>query len=63
MKNYRAIDNTKYIIKRVFAENKTAAVLIEQRIKNIKNNAPPLEVKGTMMYNINGGSIRHKEEL
>ena len=29
MKNYRDIENTRYIISRVFAENKTTAMLIE----------------------------------
>ncbi len=63
MKDYRDIENTRYIISRVFAENKTAAMLIEQRVKDIKNNAPSLESKGAMVYNMNSGSIRSKEGL
>ena len=39
MKDYKDIENTRYIISRVFAENKTTAMLIEQRVKDIKNNA------------------------
>lgn len=61
MKNYRDIENTRYIISRVFAENKTTAMLIEQRVKDIKNNAPSLEVGGAMVYNNIGGSIQSKE--
>ena len=63
MKDYRDIENTRYIISRVFAENKTTAMLIEQRIKDIKNNAPSLESSGTMMYNNFSGSIQSKEGL
>ena len=61
MKNYREIENTRYIISRVFSENKTTAMLIEQRVKDTKNNAPSLEVGGTMVYNNIGGSIQSKE--
>ena len=61
MKNYRDIENTRYIISRVFSENKTTAMLIEQRVKDTKNNAPSLEVGGNMMYNNIGGSIQSKE--
>lgn len=61
MKIYRDIQNTRYIISRVFAENKTTAMLIEQRIKDTKNNAPSLEVGGSMVYNNIGGSIQSKE--
>lgn len=61
MKIYRDIQNTRYIISRVFAENKTTAMLIEQRIKDTKNNAPSLEVGGSMVYNNIGGSIQPKE--
>ena len=63
MKDYRDIENTRYIISRVFAENKTTAMLIEQRIKDIKNNAPSLESSGIMMYNNFSGSIQSKEGL
>ena len=61
MKDYRDIENTRYIISRVFAENKTTAMLIEQRVKNIKNNAPSLEAGGNIVYNNISGSIRSKE--
>ena len=63
MKDYRDIENTRYIISRVFAENKTTAMLIEQRVKDIKNNAPSLASSGTMMYNNFSGSIQSKEGL
>lgn len=61
VKNYRDIENTRYIISRVFAENKTTAMLIEQRVKDIKNNAPSLEAGGNIVYNNISGSIRSKE--
>lgn len=61
MKDYRDIENTRYIISRVFAENKTTAMLIEQRVKDTKNNAPSLEVDGSMVYNNISGSIQSKE--
>ena len=61
MKNYKDIENTRYIISRVFAENKTTAMLIEQRLKDTKNNAPSLESNGAMLYNKNSGSIQSKE--
>lgn len=63
MKDYRDIENTRYIISRVFAENITTAMLIEQRVKDIKNNVPSLESNGTMMYNKFSGSIQSKEGL
>lgn len=63
MKNYRDIENTRYIISRVFAENKTTAMIIEQRVKDIKNNVPSLERNSAMVYNDTGGSIRSKEGL
>lgn len=63
MNNYHDINDTRYIISRVFAENKTTAMLIEQRIKNMKNNTPSLESGGSMMYNMNSGSIQSKEGL
>ena len=61
VKDYRDIENTRYIISRVFADNKTTAMLIEQRVKDIKNNAPSLESNGAMLYNNIGGSIQSKE--
>jgi hypothetical protein len=63
VKDYKDIENTRYIISRVFAENKTTATLIEQRVKDIKNNVPSLEVGGTIMYNNFSGSIQSKEGL
>ena len=63
VKNYRDIENTRYIIRRVFAENKTAAMLIEQRVTDIKNNAPSLESNGALVYNNFSGSIQSKEGL
>lgn len=63
VKEYRDIENTRYIISRVFAENKTTAMLIEQRIKDIKNNASSLESNGAVLYNMNSGSIQSKEGL
>ena len=63
VKDYRDIENTRYIISRVFAENKTTAMLIEQRVKDIKNNVPSLERNGTIMYNNFSGSIQSKEGL
>ena len=63
MKDYKDIENTRYIISRVFAENKTTAMLIEQRVKDIKNNVPLLERNGTIMYNNFSGSIQSKEGL
>ena len=61
VKNYKDIENTRYIISRVFAENKTTAMLIEQRVKDTKNNAPSLESNGAMLYNMNSGSIQSME--
>lgn len=63
MKDYKEIDNTRYFISRVFAKNATTAMLIEQRVKDIKNNAPSLEVNGRVVYNMNSGSIQSKEGL
>ena len=36
MKDYRDIENTRSIISRIFADNKTIAMLIEQRVKDTK---------------------------
>ena len=49
VKDYKDIENTRYIISRVFAENKTTGMLIEQRVKDTKNNAPSLESNGAML--------------
>lgn len=63
MMDYRDIENTRYIISRVFAENKTTAMLIEQRVKDIRNNALPLEADSAIVYNSGSGSIQSKEGL
>lgn len=63
MKNYRDIENTRYIISRVFSEDKSAAMLIEQCVKDIKNHAPSLELGDAIVYNTDSGSIRSKEGL
>lgn len=63
MKDYKNIDNTRYIISRVFAENKTPAMLITQRVLEEKNNPPKLTVSSNIMYNGNSGSIQSKEGL
>lgn len=63
MKEYRDINNTRYVISRVFAENKTTAMLIQQRVMNEKNNTPSLTEGGSIMYNNIGGSVQSKEVL
>lgn len=59
--DYKDIDKTRYVISRVFAEDKTTAMLIEQRVMDIKNNTPSLTNRTTMMYNDSSGSIQSKE--
>lgn len=63
MNNYHDINDTRYIISRVFAENKTTAMLIEERAKDIRNKLPSLESGGSMLYNVDSGSIQSKEGL
>ena len=63
MNNYKDINNTRYLINRSFRGNKTAAMLIEQRVRQMKDNANSLEMKGTMMYNIKSGSIQESEVI
>lgn len=63
MSDYKDIDNTRYIISRVFAENKTPAMLIEQRVLEEKNNLPTLTQGSNVMYNGIGGSIQSKEVI
>ena len=63
MDNYKNIDNTRYVINRVFSENKTTAKLIEERVIKDKNNTPPLTDSGSVMYNKFSGSIQSKEVL
>lgn len=62
MDKYKDIDNTRYVINRVFGENKTTAKLIEERIIKDKNTRP-LTDNGSVMYNKFSGSIQSKEVL
>ena len=62
MENYKNIDNTRYVINRVFGENTTTAKLIEQRIIKDKKTQP-LTGNGSVMYNNISGSIQSKEVL
>ena len=62
MSEYKNIDNTRYVINRVFSENKTTAKLIEERIIKDKN-IQPLTNSSSVMYNNISGSIRSKEVL
>lgn len=62
MDDYKNIDNTRYVINRVFSDNKTTAKLIEERIIKDKNTQP-LTDSGSVMYNNISGSIRSKEVL
>lgn len=61
MSNFKEIDNTRYVISRVFAEDKTTAMLIEQRVKDIKKNTPSLTNNTAMIYHGSSGSIQSKE--
>lgn len=61
MRDFREIDNTRYVISRVFAEDKTTAMLIEQRVKDIKKNTPSLMSNTAMIYHGSGASIQSKE--
>ena len=63
MDDYKNIDNTRYVINRVFGENKTTAKLIEERVIKDKNNTHPLTENGSVMYNNISGSIQSKEVL
>lgn len=63
MKNYKDIENTRYIISRVFANGTTTKSLIERRILEEKGKLPPLTGGGNIIYNIKGGSIRSEEVL
>ena len=63
MENYRQLNNTRYIISRVFSDNKTTAMLIEERVKNKNISTPTLTDDNVMKYNMNGGSIRLEEGL
>ncbi len=59
---YKNIDNTRYVISRVFSEDKTTSMLIEERVKNMKNSTHPLTNNTDLMYNRFSGSIQKKEE-
>ena len=61
MSKFKDNDNTRYVISRVFADDKTTATLIEQRVKDIKNNTASLTNSTAMMYNSISGSIQSKE--
>lgn len=61
MQEYKDIDNTRYVISRVFGDNKTTAKLIEERVINEKRNTLPLTDNSSVMYNKSSGSIRSKE--
>lgn len=62
MDDYKNIDNTRYVINRVFSDNKTTAKLIEERIIKDKNTQP-LTNSSSVKYNNISGSIRSKEVL
>lgn len=63
MKDFKEIENTKYHISRVFSGEKTTAMLIANRVRDIKNNSSLLESKDAKVYNIYSGSIQSKEGL
>lgn len=63
MQVYKNIENTRYVINRVFAGTKTPAMLIEQRILDGKSNISPLTDNLNSMYNQPNGSIQSKEVL
>ena len=62
MREYKNIDNTRYVINRVFSDNKTTAKLIEERIIKDKNTQP-LTDSGSVGYNNISSSIRSKEVI
>lgn len=62
MREYKNIDNTRYVINRVFSDNKTTAKLIEERIIKDKNTQP-LTDSGSVGYSNISSSIRTKEVL
>lgn len=61
MNEYKDINDTRYVISRVFNKSNTPATLIEQRILNNKNLILPLADSGGTMYNNSSGSIQSKE--
>ena len=63
MRNHIDINDTRYVISRVFNENKTTSMLIEQRVRNTKHIPLSLVSDSDMMYNLNSGSIQSKEVL
>lgn len=58
MKNYKEINNTKYVISRVFSGRKTTAMLIEERIRGLDFNNMSLEGELNPVYNTDSGSIQ-----
>ena len=63
MNDCKEIKNTRYFISREFSKEKTTAMLIEQRLKNLRKNIPTFENGSGMIYNTNGGSVQSKEGL
>ncbi len=63
MKNYKDIENTRYIISRVFANGSTTETLIERRILEEKGKLTSLTGGGNIIYNSKGGLIRSEEVL
>jgi len=61
--NYKDIDNTHYIINRVFSQNKTTAMLITERVLEEKSSISELTGGRNILYNTIGGSIQSKEAL
>lgn len=57
------VENTKYVVSRVFVGDKTPAMLIEQRVLDRKSHIPPLTENNTSVYNRIDGSIQSKEVL
>ena len=51
MQDYKDINNTRYIINRVFADNKTSAQLIEEKIIKNKNIKYPPTQTNKEYYN------------
>ena len=63
MQQFKDINNTRYVISRVFNNNKTTAKLIEERVIDNKKKIQPLTDNSGLMYNNFSGSIQSKEVL
>ena len=63
MKNYKDIENTRYIISRVFANGTTTESLIERRIFEEKGKLPPLTGGGKIKKNSKSRWNRSEEGL